>query len=85
MQCISVVRQHLNCYDQFTEFEQPVSFADDAADASWIHIPHKFPQQRTEGRLCGHQLLHIRDANADGLLCWSILDEATDNRCMAFM
>lgn len=27
-----------------TESEQPVSFADDAADASWVHVPHELPE-----------------------------------------
>lgn len=57
-----------------TQTEQPVSFLDDAADASRVDVPHKLPEQRTERRPCGHQLLHVRDANTDGLLCWSVLE-----------
>lgn len=57
-----------------TKSEQPVSFADDAADASWVDVPHELPQQGTEWRLCSHQLFHVRDANTDWFLCWSVLE-----------
>lgn len=57
-----------------TQPEQPVSFADDAADASGVDVPHELPQQGTERGLCSHQLFHVRDANTDWFLCWSVLE-----------
>lgn len=66
-----------------TKSEQPVSFADDAADASWVDVPHELPQQGTEWRLCSHQLFHVRDANTDWFLCWSVL-EVTYTEVMKF-
>lgn len=70
---------------QFTQFVQPVSFADDAADSTRIHIPHELPEQRTEGRLGRYQLLQTGDADTDGLLCWSVLQSTKKNdRRMSF-
>lgn len=76
---------HYHCPTQFTESEQPVSFFDDAADASRIDIPHELPEQRTERRLGRHQLFHTRNANTYGLLCWSVLKQVTDGMLLSFL
>lgn len=79
------VTPYLRCTAKFTELEQPVSFLDNAADASGIHIPHKLPEQRTERRLGCHQLFHARNANTYGLLGWSVLEQVIDCRLISFI